>query len=213
LPRLPNEPSYVELTLVILKNGRGIERQSHITGDKWEFSKFHLSSNFWKPWQRGVPDRAAWGSTGHPKLPEARTTTPKSVRGSRLDGQYGTGAILADLAGLAYVMRGKDYQILKRADVQARLHLPEDQHLTHPESGICRALYDCPALTLGPTQEPCRVVITTHPAKETQSRVGVTHSGGVYELFLTDLPQGAFTAADVVALYLHRGAFENAPFR
>ena len=105
----------------------------------------------------------------------------------RLDGQYGTGAVLADLAGLAYVMRGKDYQILKRADVQARLHLPEDQHLTHPESGICRALYDCPDLTLGPTQDPCRVVIATHLAKETKSRVGVTRSGVVYELFLTNL--------------------------
>ncbi len=114
----------------------------------------------------------------------------------RLDGQYGTGAILADLAGLAYVMRGKDYQILKRAEIQARLH---------PESGICRALYDCPDLALGPTQEPCRVVIATHPAPTGKSRVGV-----VYELFLTGLPQGAFTAADVVALYLHRGAFENA---
>ena len=32
----------------------------------------------------------------------------------------------------------------------------------------------------------------------------------VYELFLTNLPQGAFTAADIVALSLHRGAFENA---
>lgn len=30
----------------------------------------------------------------------------------RLNGQYGTGAVLADLAGLAYVMCGKDYQIL-----------------------------------------------------------------------------------------------------
>jgi hypothetical protein len=30
----------------------------------------------------------------------------------------------------------------------------------------------------------------------------------VYELFFTQLPQSAFTAADVVALYLHRGAFE-----
>ena len=38
----------------------------------------------------------------------------------------------------------------------------------------------------------------------------MTHSGVVYELFLTDLPREAFTAADVVALYLHRGAFENA---
>src|SRR5439155_10803070 len=28
----------------------------------------------------------------------------------RLDGQYGTGAVLSDLTGLCYVMRGKDYQ-------------------------------------------------------------------------------------------------------
>jgi hypothetical protein len=31
----------------------------------------------------------------------------------------------------------------------------------------------------------------------------------VYELFYTALPPGAFTPADVVALYLHRGAFET----
>jgi hypothetical protein len=30
----------------------------------------------------------------------------------------------------------------------------------------------------------------------------------VYELFFTHLPQDAFTASDVLALYLHRGAFE-----
>jgi hypothetical protein len=128
----------------------------------------------------------------------------------RLDGQYGTGAVLADLAGLAYVMRGKDYQILKRAEVQARLKLPPDQHLTHPESGIVRALYDCPDLPLGPEGMQCRVIVATHPAGTTKSRIGVTRSGVVYELFLTPLPQSAFTAADVVALYLHRGAFENA---
>jgi hypothetical protein len=128
----------------------------------------------------------------------------------RLDGQYGTGAVLADLAGLAYVMRGKDYQILKRAEVQTRLKLPPDQHLTHPESGVVRALYDCPGLTLDPTLSPCRVVIATHPAQETKSRVGVTRAGVVYELFLTALPPSAFPASDVVALYLHRGAFETA---
>jgi hypothetical protein len=106
-------------------------------------------------------------------------------------------------------MRGKDYQILKRAQIQARLKLPPDQHLQHPESGICRALYDCPDLALGPTQEPCRVVIATHPAPAGKSRVGVTRAGVVYELFLTNLPQDAFTASDIVALYLPRGAFEN----
>ena len=53
-------------------------------------------------------------------------------------------------------------------------------------------------------------MVATHPAKETKSRVGVTRDGVVYELFYTTLPQNAFTASDVVALYLHRGAFENA---
>jgi hypothetical protein len=42
-----------------------------------------------------------------------------------------------------------------------------------------------------------------------KSRIGITRAGVVYELFLTNLPQSAFTSADVVALYLHRGAFET----
>jgi hypothetical protein len=128
----------------------------------------------------------------------------------RLDGLYGTATVLSDLAGLAYVARGKDYQLLKRAEVQARLHLPEDQQLTHPESGTVRALSDCPDLPLGASGKQCRLVVATHPAGAVKSRVGVTRSGVVYELFLTNLPQSAFTAADVVALYLHRGSFENA---
>jgi hypothetical protein len=128
----------------------------------------------------------------------------------RLDGQYGTGAVLADLAGLAYVTRGQDYHLLDRDEVQTRLHLPPDQQMTHPESGICRALYDCPEVAVGTPGQPCRVVVATHPATEKPSRVGSSREGVVYELFLTILPQSAFTAADVVALYLHRGAFENA---
>ncbi len=52
----------------------------------------------------------------------------------RLDGQYGTGAVLADLAGFAYVVRGKEYQVLDQPEVQARLHLPPDQQFSRPES-------------------------------------------------------------------------------
>jgi hypothetical protein len=127
----------------------------------------------------------------------------------RLDGQYGTGAVLTDLAGLPFVMRGRDYQLLKRAEVQARLKLPPDQHLAHPESGMVRALYDCPDLPLGLEGMRYRLVVATHPAGATKSRIGVTRVGVVYELFVTQLPPSAFTASDVVALYLHRGAFEN----
>ncbi|HEX6480446.1 MAG TPA: hypothetical protein VF043_16530 [Ktedonobacteraceae bacterium] len=127
----------------------------------------------------------------------------------RLDGQYGTGAILTDLAGLPFVMRGKTYHLLKRAEIQARLSLPADHHLTHTESGITRALYDFPAVPVGPEGIACRVVVATHPAGPKKSPVGVTRAGVVFELFLTGLPQQAFTAADVVELYLHRGAFET----
>jgi hypothetical protein len=51
-------------------------------------------------------------------------------------------------------------------------------------------------------------VVATHPEGLKKSPVGVTRAGVVYELFFTNLPQRAFTASDVVELYLHRGAFE-----
>jgi len=126
----------------------------------------------------------------------------------RLDGQYGTGTVLADLAGFAYVTRGKDYTVLDHPLVQARLHLPADQFQQRPESQIVRSLYDCPEVPVGPQGVLCRVVVATHPASKKKSPVGVTRAGIVYELFFTCLPQQAFTASDVVEVYLHRGAFE-----
>jgi len=135
------------------------------------------------------------------QLPQARTLL-------RLDGQYGTGTVLADLAGFAYVTRGKEYTVLDHPLVQARLHLPADQFQQRPESQIVRSLYDCPEVPVGPEGVLCRVVVATHPASNKKSPVGVTRSGVVYELFFTMLPQQAFTASDVVELYLHRGAFE-----
>jgi hypothetical protein len=53
-----------------------------------------------------------------------------------------------------------------------------------------------------------RVIVATHPATETKAKIGTTRGEMVYELFYTALPQGAFSPADVVGLYLHRGAFE-----
>jgi hypothetical protein len=126
----------------------------------------------------------------------------------RLDGQYGTGAVIADLAGFLFVMRGKDYTVLDRPEVQSRLHFPADQQFSRSESGLVRQLYDCPDVAVGPEGVRCRVVVATHPVASKKSRIGHTRNGVVYELFFTHLPQDAFTACDVVALYLHRGAFE-----
>jgi hypothetical protein len=133
--------------------------------------------------------------------PQARTLL-------RLDGQYGTGAVLTDLIGFAFVTRGKEYSVLDHPLVQARLHLPPDQIQQRPESQVVRSLYDCPEVPVGEAGVRCRVVVATHPANKKKSPVGVTRAGVVYELFFTNLPQQGFTASDVVELYLHRGAFE-----
>ena len=124
----------------------------------------------------------------------------------RLDGLYGTGAIIADLAGFSFVMRGKDYTVLDHPVVQARLHLPPDTHFSRPESGLVRTLYDCPDVPVGKEGSRCRVMVATHPTTSKKSRIGQIRKGVVYELFFTHLPQDGFTASDVVALYLHRGA-------
>src|SRR5579859_2321944 len=135
------------------------------------------------------------------QLPQERTLL-------RLDGQYGNGAVLVDVAGFTFVTRGKDYHLLHHPLIQARLHLPSDQFQQRPENQMVRSLYDCPEIPVGPEGVPCRVVVATHPAGNKKSPVGVTRAGVVYELFFTNLPQQAFTASDVVELYLHRGAFE-----
>jgi hypothetical protein len=138
-----------------------------------------------------------------PQLPQERALL-------RLDGQYGTGAVLCDLAGFSFVTRGKEYSVLDHPLVQVRLHLPPDQFQLRPESQVVRNLYDCPEVPVGSSGVTCRVVVATHQAGKKKSPVGVTRAGVVYELFFTNLPEPAFTASDVVELYLHRGAFEPA---
>jgi hypothetical protein len=127
----------------------------------------------------------------------------------RLDGLYGTGAVLADLLGLPFVMRCKVYGLLDLPVVQTRLHLPADQQFTLPESPLVRTLYDCPNVPMGADGQEYRLVVATHPKGPKKQKIGVERDGLIYELFLTKMPQDAFTASDVVAFYLHRGSFET----
>jgi hypothetical protein len=101
-------------------------------------------------------------------------------------------------------MRGTDLPAVK-----ARLALPADEQFTHPESGICRNLFDCGDLPVTAQGHHCRVIVATHAATTAKAPIGVTRHAVVYELFFTALPALGFTAADVVKLYLHRGSFET----
>lgn len=131
----------------------------------------------------------------------------------RLDGHSGTGAVVSDLADLSCVTRGKDDGMRDRAEVQARFHLPADQHLSSAESGMCRPLSDCPDQRLSPNGPLVRLIVATHPAptnKKKKRTIGFIRNGVLSERFLTNLPQSAFTASDVVSLSLHCGSFETA---
>lgn len=76
----------------------------------------------------------------------------------RLDGQYGTGAVLADLGGFSYATRGQDYHLLDRDEVQARLHLPLIRRSRILRVGFVAPSMTVPLLPLGPKGGRCRVV-------------------------------------------------------
>jgi hypothetical protein len=135
----------------------------------------------------------------------------------RLDGLYGNAAPLADLLaaqageeeGPAVVVRGKDYHLIAQPAIEQRLKLPPDQVTIHPESGASRTLYDCGSIQLAPTGPMMRMLLATHPAGSSRPPIGKVREGTVYEQFFTTLPRHAFTPADVLDLYLHRGSFET----
>src|SRR5258708_13841162 len=72
---------------------------------------------------------------------------------------------------------------------------------------MTRALYDCASVPLTSAGPKVRVVVATHGATSSAPAVGVERDGMVYELFVSTLPSPAFTASDVLDLYLHPGSF------
>jgi hypothetical protein len=129
----------------------------------------------------------------------------------RLDGLYGDAAPLLDVlsADLGVIARSRAYHLLDLDIVRQRLLRAPDHVSTHPESGMVRALYDCPAVPLTPTGPEVRLVVATHDATSSSPAIGVERDGTVYELFVSTFPSPAFTASDVLDLYLHRGSFET----
>lgn len=130
----------------------------------------------------------------------------------RLDGLYGDAAPLLDglSADLAVVARSRAYHLLDLEVVQQTLTRAPDQVSTHPESGMTRALYDCVSIPLTPAGPEVRLVVATHAATSSSPTVGTERDEMIYELFVSTLPSPAFTASDVLDLYLHRGSFETA---
>ena len=129
----------------------------------------------------------------------------------RLDGLYGDAAPLMDVlaAGLGVLVRSRAYHLLDLDIVKQQLLCAPDQVSTHPESGLTRTLYDCASVPLTAAGPLIRLVVATHAGTSSSPAVGTERDGMVYELFVSTLPSPAFTASDVLELYLHRGSFET----
>ena len=129
----------------------------------------------------------------------------------RLDGLYGNAAPLSDVltSGLGVIARSKDYHLLDLAQVQAVLAKPPAAICTHPESQTTRSLFDCSTVPLSPAGPLVRLLVATSPATTDSPSVGEQRAETVYELFVSTLPAPAFSAKDVLDLYLHRGSFET----
>jgi hypothetical protein len=129
----------------------------------------------------------------------------------RLDGLYGNAAVLRDVLDmdLGIIGRSRDYALLDLAAVQAVLARPPVEICTHAESGAARALYDCPDIPLTAGGPRVRLIVASHPATSTRTSIGKKRDGMVYELFVTRMATPAFSANDVLDLYMHRGSFET----
>ena len=136
----------------------------------------------------------------------------------RLDGLYGNASVLIRVqqAGLGFLTRGRDYQLLTHPRVLARLATPCDCELVHPATGVRREVFEVGYLSdwLDPLfkhELRCRVIVTRRMAPAPPERVTVGKQRGdfVYELFLTSHPVHCLQTADVVQLYLQRGSFEQ----
>ncbi|HEX6780243.1 MAG TPA: hypothetical protein VF099_18695, partial [Ktedonobacterales bacterium] len=110
---------------------------------------------------------------------------------------------------LGVIARHKDYQMLDLPAVQAVLAGPPACTCTHPESHTTRTLFDCPSVPLCAAGPMVRLVVATQQATSEPTPVGEQRAETVYELFVSTLPSPAFSAKDVLDLYLHRGSFET----
>jgi hypothetical protein len=119
------------------------------------------------------------------QLPQARTLL-------RLDGQYGTGAVLTDLGGFAFVTRGKDYRVLDHPLVQAaHASAPRSVPATDCKVRWCAASGTAQKCPWGPNACATAWSSQRDRATKKKSPVGVTRAGVVYELFVTDLPRAS----------------------
>lgn len=131
----------------------------------------------------------------------------------RLDGLYGTASLVSVVqeAGLGYILRCRDYHLLKEPAIADRLEnaaVWEWQDITRNSFSQLLDLGYVEALKRG-YATPMRVIAVRTPEKLHQARIGKRLKKYVYELFVTSQSVGSLSALDIISLYRGRGGFEQ----
>jgi len=135
----------------------------------------------------------------------------------RLDGLYGIVRVAALIGshGLGYLMRCKDYRLLRLRIVQQVLTEPPHATYAAPDSPVRREAWQVLQVPWTSSKDPTmsvqtRLVITRRPASSPgKPRIGVRQGDWVYELFVTDRSASGWSIEDVLSLYFGRGGFEG----
>jgi hypothetical protein len=106
--------------------------------------------------------------------------------------------------------RSRDYTLLDLEIVKQVLARSPDQVSTHENKRDDTCSLRLPGCS-SDTRRPCGSPAGRHPRRHflASRSIGVERDGTIYELFVSTLPSPAFTASDVLNLYLHRGSFET----
>lgn len=132
----------------------------------------------------------------------------------RLDGYYGTPGFVNQLQQhqLGYLLRCRDYHLLKHQAVQTRLQETPAQHWSHPECHQVREVFDLGFVEdswVGYSQPVRLIVVRTPHQPKRKHRVGKRIGDFIYELFITAHAQAGLTGCDILSLYYGRGGFEK----
>jgi hypothetical protein len=131
----------------------------------------------------------------------------------RLDGLYGSASYVSVVqqAGLGYILRCRDYPLLKEPGIAERLERAaawEWQEITSNSFSEVLELGYVEAMKRG-YATPMRVIAVRTPEKLHQARIGKRVKQYVYELFVSSQSVGSLSALDLISLYRGRGAFEQ----